>query len=605
MLKKNPSDEFEIKEINSKYTIIILIIIVLLSALFRLWDLRNNPKWYGDEIGYINSALSLITGKLSLGAVKWIFLIPWPSPPFYNIVNGVLLLFKRDILILRLFCAFLGVITTVIIYLIGKEFVNKRVGLISSFVFAIYPLAININRRVFPHNLAMLFITLAFYFCLVYRRTKDKNLLFLIGIICALASLTTYWVVGLFIFVYMFFFFVDRKQLKIVFLLSISLIVIFFLWLFLQYREYFLSDIKGMMRLASGSRDKNFITYILQNYYNFFNIDYFIAAGIIGLLFAPKLENRIIIIGLFLSLSFEIFRQRENIPVFFYPAIILVPVLALGIGIMISRISYFITKLTKRQITDIVVTFIIIPFLPFAYNDFRQCSSGFVTKMDYWAIQNHIDLEETAIFVNANVKEEDFVLASSNLWWLVKCNSADLVQSAAQNGITSDFIPVPLDKNRFIFNCDYKKAKYLIIDNLVRRWMISQNGVIDILHNIETEGWKKVFERGEYVVYANPLIFKEKEQNIIIGNPYIYSVLGKKYFDLKLYDNALLEFKKCLAIVPNDEITHLNIAITYHVKGDKENAIREYKRTLEINPSNKEAIANLKSLGVELQLKGE
>jgi len=577
-----------------------LLSIVLLSAFFRFVNLRSNPRWYSDELVYINTAWNLMHGIFQVGPVKWTFFSSFlPNPPLYSIINGILLLFHYDILTTRMWVALCGVLTTIILYFTGKELVNKKAGLLSAFFFSIYPLAIVHNRRGWPHNQAMLLIMLAFFSCLKYRNTRDKKWLSLTIVSCGLATLTSYWVVGLVIFVFGFYFFTDKKTLKTVVPGTLSFFIIFFILALLKFKGDMIFDIKSTLVMTMAqSKGKNLLLFVAGNYISFLKIDLFIALGCIGLFFTPKKFEKISLLSIFALLSFEIFRQRETIPAFFYPAVILTPFICMGLAILVDQAACFIDGLLKKRMQTFIMLVMIIPFLPVAFQDFVQTFSGFKTPEDLLAAEDSRDTEETAKFINNNTTDYDFVLATSYLSWLLKCRSADLLVTALQEGRANDIYTLITDNKRFAYDCSYKGAKYFVTDSLTRKWIIYEDGVTEIIFKMEMEGWTKVFEKGEYRVFENPRFSGKAQPNagIIIENPGVYSEIAQFYFDRKVFGLAESMLKKALFIAPRDISNHFNLASVYLSEGKKDGAANEYRAILQIEPSNQNALSKLQLL---------
>ena len=55
-----------------------------------------------------------------------------------------------------------------------------------------------------------------------------------------------------------------------------------------------------------------------------------------------------------------------------------------------------------------------------------------------------------------------------------------------------------------------------------------------------------------------------------------------------MYEEAVLELKKAIALDPNNAFFHLKLAVIYRKKGALEEAKKEYERVLEIFPHNKQ-----------------
>ncbi|MBI5166702.1 MAG: tetratricopeptide repeat protein [candidate division NC10 bacterium] len=69
--------------------------------------------------------------------------------------------------------------------------------------------------------------------------------------------------------------------------------------------------------------------------------------------------------------------------------------------------------------------------------------------------------------------------------------------------------------------------------------------------------------------------------------------LGKVYHELGLYEQAVEEFKKSLDLCPHFADVHNRLAISYREKGDYKEANTSFLRALEINPHYVEAYTNL------------
>jgi len=581
----------------TKYNLAVFIAIIFLSAFFRFYGLRTNPKWYSDEFVYLNAAWNLIHGLLQIGNIKWTFFTSvLPNPPLFSLINGLLLLVKYDIASMRLWVALCGVLTTVLIYFLGKELANKYAGLLSSFFFAVYPQAVMCNRRAWPHNQAMLFIALVFYGCIKYKNTKEKKWMYIAAASCGAASLTSYWVIGLFVFLFGFFLFADKRQLKTVVPAAVLPFIVFFIWAVINFRGDLAFDLKSTLAMAqAGAKYQNIFLFIVYNYFYFFRIDYFIALGTLGMFFTPKMAEKKALISIFILLSLEIFRQRSNIPIMFYPAVILTPMICIGLAMLVNFIFLSAEKIIKRKLPIYVLAVMLVPFLPAVITDCKGVSGGFNTKTaDLLAVDNPGDAEAAAAYINANTVDSDIVLTSFDMMWLIKCRSTDLLFSSVQQGYTNQIFPLPMDQARFTFDSFYGNARYFVRDNIARRWTAFQDGVFNILYAMESDGWIKVFEKGEFCIYANPAFVKENEKEngkaltLIIENPIVYNNIAKSLYMNKMYDGAELELQKALA-VSNDAVSHLHLGDVYKAKGMKDKAEKEYWTALQMNPAIKDA----------------
>jgi tetratricopeptide (TPR) repeat protein len=69
--------------------------------------------------------------------------------------------------------------------------------------------------------------------------------------------------------------------------------------------------------------------------------------------------------------------------------------------------------------------------------------------------------------------------------------------------------------------------------------------------------------------------------------------LAKAFHNVDMIINAMLEYKRTLEIKPTYIKAINEIGWIYYNKGDKENAIAQWKKTLKINRNDRDAILNL------------
>lgn len=172
---------------------IILLLILVIAAFFRLFDLVNLPPGlYPDEAMNGNNALeALRTGGFSARggpALGW--------KVFYTENNGREGLFiniqalflkvigKNEPWVLRLPSAIFGILTVLGIYLLTKElFEDKKIALLSAFLIATSFWHINFSRIGFRAIMAPFFITWTIYLLLLsFRKLKHWSLPIISGL---------------------------------------------------------------------------------------------------------------------------------------------------------------------------------------------------------------------------------------------------------------------------------------------------------------------------------------------------------------------------------------------------------------------------------------
>lgn len=83
---------------------------------------------------------------------------------------------------------------------------------------------------------------------------------------------------------------------------------------------------------------------------------------------------------------------------------------------------------------------------------------------------------------------------------------------------------------------------------------------------------------------------------------FTYSYLGEAYKKNKMYQEAVLELKKAIALDPNNALFRLRLATIYRKKGASKEAKKEYERVLEILPHNKQTRETITQLMDTLNL---
>jgi 4-amino-4-deoxy-L-arabinose transferase-like glycosyltransferase len=202
---------------------LILLFLFILSISIRF-------AWIGryigqDEIYYVGYSTDIIHGR------------PFTNvfPPFFELILApILILSGESELAVHIFMAFLGAINVILLYLVGKEFFNKWVGLIAALL-----LCFNTTHWFFsdfgmldvPNTLFVL-AGLYFYW-LGYKKKSDKHLL--LGMLFSCFAVGTRY--GFFPSVafigYLLFF--DRKNLKNLKLMRYFIIPLIFFAIWMLY----------------------------------------------------------------------------------------------------------------------------------------------------------------------------------------------------------------------------------------------------------------------------------------------------------------------------------------------------------------------------------
>lgn len=178
-----------------KISAVILVFIILLAATLRLWNLGGNPPAaYGDEISFAWNAWSILkTGADEYGQVfplQFRAFDDYKAPvPVYLLVP-FLKVFGLNTFAVRLPIALFALATIYMTYLLGKELLDQKTGLLAALLLAISPWHMHLSRGFFESTLALMFFVSAIYFFV--KAQKQRNNLVISGLLFAV-TLYTYF----------------------------------------------------------------------------------------------------------------------------------------------------------------------------------------------------------------------------------------------------------------------------------------------------------------------------------------------------------------------------------------------------------------------------
>jgi hypothetical protein len=142
------------------------------------------------------------------------------------------------------------------------------------------------------------------------------------------------------------------------------------------------------------------------------------------------------------------------------------------------------------------------PFVASLESTLRQVSDRFTTPIDPFLIDPH-HARQAAEFVNRHAAPSDVVVASPTLAWLIEANVADVQMATVVAGYAAPDLPTDIPADRFAFDPDYRRARFVIVDNLWHNWAVwNAPGAPGVLREVET--WPLAFEAGQVEVYENP-----------------------------------------------------------------------------------------------------
>ena len=521
----------------------ILSLILLLGIIFRIWNLEVIPHWYWDEGVNMNIAWNLANGRMQWFSLSYPFV---PHPPLFFIIAAVMLkFFGNQLLVLRGLCVIYGILTILLLYLIGKEMLNKKIALLASFLFAIYPTAIYWNRMGFANNQLMFLSVLSLYSILLYLNRKGEKWFYLAGILTGMSIITEILGTGLFFAISVLLRVYRREKLLRFFLISAIIPLIFVISMLILMPDAFIHDlmhnsgrmnylalvtsviiilfliypsrfreicIEYLYRIYSPVieeiKDNLPIFYIILSLIVFLmppsddmfvqNFDYF-WFGILGFYFIKEKRGRDILISFFLSF-FVILLLLDRSDHMIIP---LYPLFCPGLAVLLDMIfnmslKYFGEKLKKINATVLTLILVFYPLGVILYYD----TSTFVNG-EFLSVEDISTRYMVADFVNSRVDKDDVVLTDSHLSRMINCKTSVLIQSAAFEGRPIAYMPSDLSGDRFLFNCSHKNAKFIVMVNGTREWAMNQTALVEMMNEIQNWSTNEI---NAYLIYRNPRI---------------------------------------------------------------------------------------------------
>jgi len=155
-------------------TVLIVLVVILLFALFlRLYRLDHQSLW-SDEIGSVNQSrpgvAEIFYVNLNPGNTTYLAATP---PLQYSIMHFFLLAKDSDFMA-RLPSVIFGVLSILMIFIIGREFYGSRTGLFSALLMAISVYHIMYSQEARPYSM-MIFFSLASFYCLWKAMKTEKQ----------------------------------------------------------------------------------------------------------------------------------------------------------------------------------------------------------------------------------------------------------------------------------------------------------------------------------------------------------------------------------------------------------------------------------------------
>ena len=493
-----------------------MLAILAASAYLRYANLATNPGWDLDEGYNINIAWNLSQGRLQMYATSFAFV---QHPPlFYLILAPLFSIFGADIAVLRGLTATYGVLTTGLVYLVGKDLVSQRIGLLASALFAIYPVAIMHNRWGYSYNQLMLVSLLVVYFgwrSIRLEASDPRKSLLLAGIFAGIGMVSDQEGVALILGVFFLAWFVGRRHFAWAAFGCLAPPVAYAIGMLSVVPSEFLFDwAHNLGRVTGGSLLAQPLTMSIK-YQTFLEFDYWIPLGLLGLFLLPATRAKTLTLAFFVLMLTTVLIIRPVNP-FFRTAIPVLPFVCLGLASTVDRGGGHVYEWAKDAVSGafsqtvsrlaaIVIVFLAIfaPLAAVAVLDVVEVQTSFRTGIDDFLVKAPDDALAASRVVNDLGSPRDVALVSPNSSWLYSMQTADLLQAVAAEGKGTAFYPDNMPDSRFAYSPRLGDARFVVLDRFSELWSKEMPEEARIVRDVRAN-WQEVFRSGEYVVYQNP-----------------------------------------------------------------------------------------------------
>ncbi len=165
--------------LNSRYAQILLSL-TLIGAILRFFNLGFNSLWLDEASTYTFAKMSIPEIWQATTAGEF-------NPPLFYWIEHIMLTFGNNEVILRFVPAILGILTIPLVYYIGKEFMDRNVGIIAAALCTFSPFLLFYSQEARAYSMGLFFVAFATVFFLKALKSNNLTHWILFGLMSALA----------------------------------------------------------------------------------------------------------------------------------------------------------------------------------------------------------------------------------------------------------------------------------------------------------------------------------------------------------------------------------------------------------------------------------
>lgn len=483
-----------------------MVAILLIWALLYLPNLRTSPRWYGDETLTLMIGKGLASGETADRSLKPTFWHPsYPYQPAYAWLAGVMAwIFRGDIFGARFLNSLIALLIGLVTYFRGRAILGCLPSFFAALLFLSYEQAVIHFRWIYPHNAVALGFTIASLSLLRPSRPRaDWNA----GFGLALGALSHPLFIHGAVSAWLCRITRPRAWIRLATPSALLLVLsIGFMILVYWPHRWVFEDMNALFEFyRSFSKENDSAGHALRNIITFYSHDAFHFVTFIAVILCCR--RRLYPIAVFaITISLLLLQNRQNLPVFYYQAIVFLPILTLAWAGGLRTVSLWIRRNYKGAFAKRALMWmaLLLPFVLVVRIVPSSLKGNLVSRNDTWVTQDIDEVEQAASWINEHTDRNDLVICNPNIGWLLDCETADLLQVTAWEGRPTFGYPKLPGPERFRYSAEVARARYLVLGDIDTRWAIYQENVWPTLERIEQERWPIDWSGRHYAIARNP-----------------------------------------------------------------------------------------------------
>jgi hypothetical protein len=199
-------------------------------------------------------------------------------------------------------------------------------------------------------------------------------------------------------------------------------------------------------------------------------------------------------------------RNRQNLTIFYYQAIVLVPIFAMAWAGGLSVLSHMLRCRFRERRLDLAFLGIafLLPITLTAIQLPTVVQGRLLPRNQIWVTQSIPEVEHAASWLNDRTSPNDLVIANVNIAWLLKARTADFLQATLWKGYPTEYFASGISRERFRYPADLETAKYVVVGDIDQVWTLGRPNVDRLVKKISGEKWPVVWSGKFYLILGNP-----------------------------------------------------------------------------------------------------